>query len=257
LALAFVDGCYLLWPHWLDVHAEGGPLETAQLVTWTAACLIAALAALRARPWRDRLFALWLFTAAAFAAARELDLHQVVQRPSSWLPPIHYRLDWFADPAQPLGPKVLWATIFVLAAILVPGSLVWMRVRAFKLLRRGDGSICLLTLALLLLATGYAWDDLLGRGSLGIRIDVTQATEECFEFLGALAFLLGAWYELRTPLSSRVAALPRRRPTSAKSVPHSAEAPSPDGRLPACSPQLPATSTRCAPAPPGSSASSP
>lgn len=206
-ALVFVGACYALYPRKIDVHAEGGPIEIVQWIAWFVAALIAAIATVRAKTMRDRLSVGWLFVLAILASARELDLHEAVARGVSWLPPVHFRIDWLLDNSVPLWPKLFWMSVFALAgaALLIPPLLV--KAPTMRLLRSADAPTYMLLMSFSLLGAGYVSDDIIGRGNLGIHYEVTQGMEEIFELLGAIAFALGTWYEFRAPLSTRIASI--------------------------------------------------
>ena len=203
----YIGMCYATWNRTIDVHAEYGPVESAQLFAWVIAVVTAGVATATARNWRDRLSAAWLLALALLAGAREFDLHEAVQRQESWLPPVHFRIDWLLNSGEPLWPKVFWGAVFAVAgaAVLIPP----LRTKAptGRFLRVGDGPTWLFILACAGLAGGYLSDDILGRGRLGIHYEVTQGIEEFFELCGALAFALATWFELTYPLSRRAAAV--------------------------------------------------
>jgi hypothetical protein len=207
LAFLYSGACYALWTRKIDVHAEGGPIEIVQWIGWFVAAIISAAAIVRAKVWRDRASSIWLFAIAMLAAARELDLHEAIQHGVSWLPPIHFRIDWLLDPAVPLWPKVFWLTVFGVtgAALLIPPLVT--KAPGLTFLKRGDAPTWLLIVSFILLGMGYASDDIIGRGRIGIHYEVTQGMEEIFELLGALIYGMGAWYELRAPLTTRIVAL--------------------------------------------------
>lgn len=209
-AIVLAGLAYLAWPRTIDVHAENGPLEYAQLGVWALAVLVAAAATLRAPSLRDRLGAVWLGVLAALCTLREMDLHEWVQHQNSWLPPVHFRIDWITSPDVPLWPKVFWLGVFAAVglALCVPPLIV--RAPGARLLRAGDGATWLLLISVALLAMGYLSDDVLGRGRIGLHIEVTQGIEEQFETYGGIAFLLAAWCELRVPLSERLRRLDAR-----------------------------------------------
>lgn len=202
-ALVFVGVCYAVWDRTIDVHAEGGPVEGAQLVAWVCGAMLTILGIVLARSWRDRWAAIWLLTLAALAIARELDAHELIQHGTAWLPEVHFRLDWLTDSKVALWPKVFWLAVGGAIAGLVIGPPLAMKAPVGKLLREGDRVTWLLMITLAMLGAGYLTDDVLGRGRLGIHYEVTQGIEEVFELWGAIAFMLAAWYEIRQPVSVR------------------------------------------------------
>lgn len=203
-ALVLAGLCYAAWPRTIDVHSEIGPIEYAQIACWLAAAALAWIAAARGSTWRDRMGAAWMGVLALLAAAREFDLHEAVQREGSGLPPIQFRIDWVLDAAVPLWPKLFWLTLFALVGLALAVPPLVTRAPTARLLRAGDGATWLVLIAIAMLGAGYLADDVLGRGRIGLHIEVTQGIEELFELAGVLAFVMAAWCELRVPLSERL-----------------------------------------------------
>lgn len=209
-AVLFSSVCYASWDRKIDVHAEGGPLEVAQMLCWFAAAVVALGGVGHAGSWRDRASAVWLAGVALLAAAREADVHDRLRSGSSWLPPVHFRIDWLLDPAQAFGAKVFWLAAFAIAGACLVLPLLFMRAPTARFLRTGDAPTWLLILAFTFLGWGYLADDVLGRGRLGLHYEVTQGIEELFELCGALTFLAALLCEFVRPLSVRAAIEPPR-----------------------------------------------
>lgn len=205
LALLLTGVCYAAWSRKIDVHAEGGPLEIAQIACWGIIVVLMLAATARASNWRDRLSAVWLLTIGVLCSARELDLHEAVQHGVSWLPALHFRIDWVLDGSQSVWPKLFWGVVFALVGTGLVLPLLVMKTPTMKMLRAGDGPTWLLFIGIGLLGMGYVSDDIIGRGRIGVHYEVTQGMEEVFELGGVLSFLMAAWCEFRAPLSGRIA----------------------------------------------------
>lgn len=204
--LVLTGVCYATWKRKIDVHSETGPLEAVQLASWILAVIVAGIAVIRAGSWRDRMSAGWLCVVAALATAREMDLHEAVQKGTTWLPPVHFRVDWITDTSQPIGPKIFWLTLFAAVGFMLAIPPLLTKAPTVPMLRKGDGATWLVLISFAFLGAGYLADDVFGRGNIGIHYEVTQGMEEVFELCGALAFVMACWWELRMPLSHRAAA---------------------------------------------------
>lgn len=185
---------YLFSPDWIQVHAEGGIIESMQASIWGVAAACGLLALPRQRSPRARSLVRFLGVLALLALAREFDLHEAVNPESAGALGVRYRLDWWADPTSPIVPRVLWAGVAIAAGGLVARALGRLRPDPIGALGRGDLSAWLLVLAGGLLGCGYAADDLL-RGLL--PREGLQAAEELAELAGAACFLGGVLARLR------------------------------------------------------------
>jgi hypothetical protein len=206
--LAAVGVLYLLWPDWHWVHHEGGPLEISQLSV-VLASVITVAAIIARQHGKDRINAVWLLTLFLLLAARELDLQEQLNEEvlGEWA--VSYRSRWWMSWDVPLGIKLMWGGVGALlgTALVIPPLLV--RAPVLKLLRAGDAGTWLFFGGCFFYGMGYVMDDILGRGVL-VDGDQGQVIEEICELIGGLGFLTSTMATLRTPLTRRIAALPRR-----------------------------------------------
>lgn len=200
----FVIASYLIHPDPIQVHAEGGPIEWAQLVGWFVA-LGVALAIVVHQRGRDRFNGVWLATIAGLAAARELDLHEALNSEALGVWAVHFKSRWVLDASVPIWVKAFWAAVALVGAglLLVPPVVV--RAPVFALLRARDAGLILFGVSVGLIGVGYAADDIFGRGLITSE-EPMQALEEVAELLGVAAFVGSAIVTLRYPLSRRIAA---------------------------------------------------
>jgi len=204
VVMALAVAClYGLSPEPKAVHEENGVLEMAQLGLWLAAAGVGAFLLIRARRGVDRLNTLWLTVIAGLAASRELDLHERLNPEALGAWGVHFRVDWWLDPSQPLAVKAVWVVAAACLATLLIGPPLLMRVPALKLLRRGDTVTIMFGVSIALLAGGYAADDIFGRGLL-LPVQIMQAGEEIVELAGVAAFLGCLVLTRFSPLSTRV-----------------------------------------------------
>ena len=187
------------------LHAEDGPIEIIQLISWCVAAVLAFLACARGPQRDDRLICAWRGVLAVVIAIRELDLHEQLNSETLGNLGVHYRIDWWLDSSVPIWLKAGWATIALagIGLLLIPPLLV--RPPTFRLLRAGDASTWLFILAFGLLFLGYALDDFLGRGTIIESIQITQALEELAELMGVWAFVGSSILLLFVPYSARKA----------------------------------------------------
>jgi hypothetical protein len=182
-------------------HAEGGPVESLQAGGWFFSALLALAGVGRRKASRDRWWLLWLAVLALLAGARELDSH-------TWLNPahlgdwgVHYRIDWWASPAAPLVPRLLWGAIFLALVLLLSVPPLLARARIPEFVLASDPGMWLLGITAACLGAGWFSDDILR--PLRAVHDVIQGAEETFELLGAAAFLGTVVFSIRTPMRTR------------------------------------------------------
>ncbi|MEM0983152.1 MAG: hypothetical protein AAGI17_04280 [Planctomycetota bacterium] len=186
LSLVIVGVGYVGSGFSIETHAEGGVIETLQIVVWSLAFLVGAFAIPRSEVPRARLLARWLAFLAALAIVRELDLHEMANPDvlGDW--GVHYRIDWWLSAEAPVLPRVAWAAVFIGIALLQ----LWLFARTgpnpVRALREGDLSAWLLVGSIGLLGAGSVADDLL-RGML--PREPLQAFEEIAELVGVTLFL--------------------------------------------------------------------
>lgn len=194
------------------VVREGGPLETLHLLCWCAASVAAfVLAGLGGLPARERVLRCWLGLLALLAAARELDLHEKLNPERGPLGDwgVRYRLDWWLDPAMPLGAKLVWAVIGVMLAAVLIAPPLWARPRWPRLMLRGHAAYWLMAMGTGLVVAGYVADDFLGRGQF-VSVDTSQLVEELLESAGVGLVLAGVVAVGRAWLTAEPARVPER-----------------------------------------------
>ena len=183
--------------------AEGGPIETAQLIAWLFSALICTALCVRGPLRDDRLIWCWRGVLALLIAARELDLHEKLNSDVVGRLGVHYRIDWWLDETVPLWLRAGWglAGLILLVLLIAPPLLI--RPPTLRLLRAGEITTWLFVLAFGLLFIGYVFDDLLGRGTVIESIHTTQTIEELAELAGALAYVGSCLAGMREPYSTR------------------------------------------------------
>ena len=212
LALALVVGFALTMGG--AIAAEDGPVEMAQVTMW---CIAAACALLmfpripddvtpvsaarvpagngdenaddNAPGTRDRAaswFTAWLGVMALLATARELDLHVVANPETLGAWGVRYRLDWWADFGVPIGPKLLWAGVFLVigTAVVFPILRAWPTLA--RALKRRPLVLAMGVLSGLGLFIGWAWDDLFREWTSAYGPYI----EEGAELMGSWAYLV-------------------------------------------------------------------
>ncbi len=187
------------------LHAEGGPIETIQLVSWYLAAAISFAACARGPRRDDRLLCGWRGVLALAIAARELDLHERLNSDVIGKFGVHYRLDWWLDGSIPIWLKAGWGMIALAGILLLLLPPLLVRPPTVRLLRVGDTSTWMFLIAFGMLILGYALDDFLGRGTIVESIQITQALEELAELAGVGAFVSSCLALLFVPYSVRKA----------------------------------------------------
>lgn len=205
LALIACTTLIALYPDTDWAVSETGPMETFHNIMWGVAIILAAIALAKLRDRTTRLMDFWLLLLASGALARELDLHMLL-KPDGALGAfgMRYRIDWWLSAEVPVWLKLAWliANIALVACLALPPLLV--KAPMFRLLRAGDGASWTFLISVGFLGTGYAADDLLGRGQI-IEPLYSRWIEETSEGLGAVAFAVSAAISLLNPLGARIA----------------------------------------------------
>jgi hypothetical protein len=194
-------------------------LEWIAVGVWVAGAGVAAWAATRQRSWRMVLLAAWFGVLSLLATLRELDLHVVLNPANIHLigldaaQAVRFRLDWWTDPATPIGLRAVWGAVFLVvgAAVVLPFALA--RYPWFTGLRARHPFPWLVAVAFGLLAASYALDDFIGRPLARVGVDVALF-EEIGELIGpcvlvAAVVLLG----LRGGRSAGSPSQPEPKPT--------------------------------------------
>ena len=199
-AVVVIGTAALLLPTLHPLVSEEGWLERLSWVFWLLSVIV-ALATLRRWPTRpDRLLAGWTALVALLAFLRELDLHVFLNPKHLGSYAVRYRIDWWLNGDVSFWLKIGWLCVFLtlLAALLYPP---WaLRLRVFRMARRGDAVVGLFFLAAGLSVLGVITDDLL-RGSKLIPFAVRQTVEEGSEMFGAAAFFASALLRWWAPLN--------------------------------------------------------
>jgi hypothetical protein len=239
-ALAAADVTAAIGVHSTGVKAassEGGTLENFQMIGWVVAAIVASAFtwAIPSRACRGAL--LLLAGGAAFAAAREIDLHErinpaglrltVESMQLGWLIDpqtayqwgVRFRANWWFSARQPVLPRLLWGLIF--AGICGLGVYL-VRRGAGALLQRGATLNRLLPLLAVvggLMFAGWAADDL-----LRYRVPLRQAQvfEETVELAAVLVYAAVIAWAAR--LSQLVRDPTELRPASAATPPSASRA---------------------------------
>ncbi len=139
---------------------------------------------------------------AGLAGLRECDAHILLNPEHLGPVGVRYRLDWWISPATLLVLRQFWATVFLAGVAPLAMGFAVSGPALLRVLRAPGALGRLLILTGVLLAAGFAFDDLL-RGAVLAPLPVRQAIEEILEFGAAAAFLaavLAAWIR---PLSLR------------------------------------------------------
>jgi hypothetical protein len=199
VAVVAIGVAALLLPTLHPLVSEDGWLESLSWGFWLLSAIV-ALATLRRWPTRpDRLLAGWTALVALLAFLRELDLHVFLNPKHLGNYAVRYRIDWWLNGDVSFWLKIGWLTVFLalLTALLYPP---WaLRLRVFRMARRGDPVVGLFFLAVGLSVLGIVTDDLL-RGSKMIPFGVRQTVEEGSEMLGAAAFFASTLLRWWKPL---------------------------------------------------------
>jgi hypothetical protein len=186
----------------LRLIEENGPVELLQIAAWAAASLLAMWALVRGGSGREKLFAMWLLLLCTLAVLRENDAHL-------WVNPrvigdwgVHFRSRWWLSPEAPILPRLLWVAVGLgtLGALITP--IVKVSPRPLLLLRGRDGAWLVLSLAVVALFGGYAFDDLLGRDQFVPKI-YTKVLEEGLELVGAVLMAVAIGMHGKVSLTAR------------------------------------------------------
>ncbi|MEM7629656.1 MAG: hypothetical protein AAF356_09590 [Planctomycetota bacterium] len=172
-----------------ELFGEGGPVETAQLVIWGIAAVLALGGALIGEHPR-RLVTFWLGVICVLCFARELDLHEALNPETLGDLGVRYRMDWWLQDGAPLLLKLSWAGVFTAIGAAVTLPLVFGKPDAIRALRNGSASAWILVIGCGLLAMGVVLDDLL-RDALPLAL--RQPAEEICELIGAACFIAGVF----------------------------------------------------------------
>lgn len=172
-----------------EVFAEGGPVETAQLVIWGVAGVLALVSSLLGSHPR-RLVTFWLGVVCVLAFARELDLHEALNPETLGDLGVRYRMDWWLQSGAPLWLKLGWAGVFTLIGAALTLPLVFGKPDAIVAWRNRSASAWILLVGCGLLAMGVVLDDIL-RDHLPLAF--RQPVEEVCELLGAACFVPGVF----------------------------------------------------------------
>lgn len=181
--------------------SESGPIEVAQVACWVLSAGFAVVVARRVTSHTARWSTILLGVLAVLALLRELDMHELLNPDVIGPWGVHYRIDWWLDPAEPLGVKALWVGVLVLGTLIVAYP-AW-RARGKPDCRRARPR--LVVAAVLCLAGGLVIDDLLREVFATIP---SQIVEESLEFLGCVFFLAA----VVAPESAAVTAEPIETP---------------------------------------------
>lgn len=185
--------------------AEDGPIENAQLIAWLFSAVVCVVACVRGPLRDDRLLWCWRGVLALLIAARELDLQEKLNSDVVGRLGVHYRIDWWLDDTVPLWLRAGWGFVGLVTVVLLIAPPLLVRPPTLRLLRAGEITTWLFVAAFGLLFIGYAFDDLLGRGTIIESIHATQTIEEFAELAGAAAYLGSCVTGLREPYSVRKA----------------------------------------------------
>jgi hypothetical protein len=203
LLIGVLASMYLLTdpPH--HAHAEGGPIEWLQLGVWGVAILMLGAAVLRGPLPIDRVGCFWLFTVAALAMMRELDLHHLPKPENIGAMGMRFQTRWWLNFDVPIAPKLLWGSVglALMGILLVPVVQHWRA--AARLLWGRDPAAVLFGLSTVMCFGGFVMDDLL-RHAVFMTEDERQAAEEALEALGAAAFAGVGLAVVSRPVSRRL-----------------------------------------------------
>jgi hypothetical protein len=185
--------------------AEDGPIENAQLIAWLCSAIVCVVCCVRGPLRDDRLLWCWRGFLALLIAARELDLHEKLNSDVVGRLGVSYRIDWWLDETVPLWLRAGWGFFGIAAVVLLVAPPLLVRPPTFRMLRAGEITTWLFVSAFGMLFIGYAFDDLLGRGTIIESIHTTQTIEELAELVGAAAYLGSCVTGLREPYTARKA----------------------------------------------------
>jgi hypothetical protein len=211
----------------LHVVAEEGVLELVHPWNWLACAALAAIACSRPLPGplarRDVCFFFWIGVLAVLGAMRELDYH-VLLNPDN----IHhlglnadhavrFRIDWWADAATPVLPRLAWGLVFMIGIECLTIPLVCARVRWKRLVLGLDGFAWLFGAGCGCVAMGWAFDDVI------LRLYAAppawgKYAEEGVETLGQVLILISLVLAIRRSPHERALALLRTTAASATSI---------------------------------------
>ena len=126
-------------------------------------------------------------------AARELDLHELLNPKYIGRFGVHYRVDWFLSNKYKVSIllKLMWAVIFPVPLTLLIAPLLILRKPILRLIRNGDVAVGLFLLGIVGLGIGFVCDDTL-RGTHFIYISASSKhskLDETFEILEVEEFV--------------------------------------------------------------------
>lgn len=194
------------------VVPEEGVLELFHPWNWLACAVLGAFGCTRRTARRDVWFFFWIAFLSILGALRELDYH-VVLNPDN----IHYlgltadhavrfRIDWWSDPATPIGARVAWAAAigFAMFCLFVP--LVLARVRWKRLVMGLDAFAWMFGAGCGFIGLGWVFDDII------LRLYTTspgwgKLAEEGVETLGQLLIFVSLCLAMRRSPHARAVAL--------------------------------------------------
>lgn len=196
------------------VVAEEGVLELVHPWNWLACALVATIGCSRRVARRDVCFFFWIGVLTVLGAMRELDYH-VLLNPDN----IHhlglnadhavrFRIDWWADSATPVAPRLAWGAVFVggLGCLTIPFACA--RVRWKRLVLGLDAFAWSLGVGFGCVAMGWAFDDIILR-LYDAPPPWGKYAEEGVETLGQILVLISLVLAIRKPPHARaIARLP-------------------------------------------------
>lgn len=172
-----------------SVVAESGPIENLQVVVWLASAGIAFFGASRPRRPRERFWLIGMGVLALAAAARELDLHILLNPETlgSW--GVRYRIDWWFDTTVPIWPKLAWAVAGAIAFVSLVVPLLLSITPWRDRFRPSPRAKVLLGVAVVGIFGGWATDDLF-RSALVEGRHWSVPLEESFELMAPVAYAM-------------------------------------------------------------------
>lgn len=194
LALAFILLVAIIARPGMDLDAVIAErhvrVEAIQAWLWVIIAAVAALGCLRQTRRRGLLLLCWLAIAAVLGGLRELDLHVVLNPENIHLlglkeeQAVHFGTRWWFGSETPMGLRLSWGLVFLLAGALALGPFILARYPWPRQLRCGARFPWLVTLGFLLLLCGFLIDDV-GRPLRKAGVKLSLA-EEVIELVGQL-----------------------------------------------------------------------
>lgn len=171
-----------------DVMRENGPVEQLQDVGWGLAAMVAWFSSTRLRTRQARLWLIGMGVVAAAALARERDMHILLNPETIGAWGVRYRIDWWTDPAVPLGLKAAWALVAAAGATALFAPLIGSHLPWSRRFRGGLAVNALLAIAMLGVLGGWASDDIFRDAVVAIKAQAL-AFEETSELMAPWTFL--------------------------------------------------------------------